>query len=112
MSKRLLHAGKDSSMSAIRRAAVLKLASAAYEMKLDVMNGVVSRNGDDQWQIGGYDLVAWLNAHEGQEMVLVLGALDDDQPVETRTCRTCGRDYTDLECPHCRANRIRLRGHA
>ena len=45
-------------------------------------------------------------------MVLVLGALDDDRPVETRTCRTCGRDYTDVECPYCRANRIRLRGHA
>jgi hypothetical protein len=112
MSKHLPYAGKDWQMSAIRRAAVLKLASAAYEMKLDVMNGVVSRNADGQWQIGGHDLAAWLNAHEGQEMVLVLGALDDDRPVETRTCRTCGRDYTDVECPHCRANRIRLRGHA
>jgi hypothetical protein len=43
-------------------------------------------------------------------VVLVMGSLADDRPVETRTCRTCGRDYTELECPHCRANRIRLRG--
>ena len=112
MSKHLSCAGKEPIMSAIRRAAILKLASAAYEMKLDVMNGVVNRNDDGQWQIGDHDLAAWLAAHEGQEMVLVLGALDDDRPVETRTCRTCGRDYTDVECPYCRANRIRLRGHA
>jgi hypothetical protein len=112
MSKHLPFAGKDATMSAIRRATVLKLASAAYEMKLDVMNGVVSRNAAGQWQIGSHDLATWLAAHEGQEMVLVLGALDDDRPVETRTCRTCGRDYTDIECPYCRANRIRLRGHA
>lgn len=99
-------------MSAIRRAAILKLASAAYEMKLDVMNGVVNQDAAGQWRIGGHDLLAWLAAHEGEEVALVLGALDDDRAVETRTCRTCGRDYTDVECPYCRANRIRLRGHA
>lgn len=99
-------------MSAIRRATILKLASAAYEMKLDVMNGQVIRDADGRWRIGDYDLAAWLARHEGEEMVLVLGSLDDERPVETRTCRTCGRDYTDLECPYCRANRIRLRGRA
>lgn len=99
-------------MSAIRRAAVLKLASAAYEMQLDVMNGVLSRNAAGQWQIGGHDLTDWLNAHEGEELVLILSSLADERVVETRTCRTCGRDYVDVECPHCRANRIRLRGHA
>ncbi|MCB9421579.1 MAG: hypothetical protein H6667_17370 [Ardenticatenaceae bacterium] len=99
-------------MSAIRRAAILKLASAAYEMKLDVMNGMVSQDSNGCWQIGGHNLTDWLAAHEGQEIVLVMGALDDDRPVEVRTCRTCGRDYTDIECPYCRANRIRLRGRA
>jgi hypothetical protein len=54
----------------------------------------------------------WLASHESEELVLVLGSLADQRPVETRTCRTCGRDYTELECPYCRANRIRLRGHA
>ena len=39
-------------MAAIRRAAILKLASAAYEMKLDVMNGVVSKTADGRWRIG------------------------------------------------------------
>ncbi|MCP4427177.1 MAG: hypothetical protein GY803_22040 [Chloroflexi bacterium] len=99
-------------MSAIRRAAVLKLASAAYEMNLNVMNGVLTQNAAGRWQIGGHDLDAWLTAHNGEELVLVLGSLEDERAVEPRTCRTCGRDYTDIECPHCRANRIRLRGHA
>ncbi len=99
-------------MSAIRRATILKLASAAYERQLDVMNGVVSQDANGQWYVGGHDLTTWLAAHQGQEMVLVLGSLDDERPVEVRTCRTCGRDYTDVECPYCRANRIRLRGHA
>lgn len=99
-------------MAAIRRAAILKLASAAYEMKLDVMNGTVTQTADGRWQLGSHDLTAFLERHQGEELVIVLGSLEDERAVETRTCRTCGRDYTDLECPYCRANRIRLRGHA
>ena len=99
-------------MSSIRRATILKLASTAYEMDLDVMNGVVTRDENGRWRIGLHTLDEWLAKQEGDEVVLVLGNLSDEQEVITRTCRTCGRDYTDLECPHCRANRIRLRGHA
>ena len=99
-------------MSSIRRATILKLASTAYEMDLDVMNGMLMRNENGRWHIGSHDLINWLENQEGHEIVLVLGDLNDQREVVTRTCRTCGRDYTDLECPHCRANRIRLRGHA
>jgi hypothetical protein len=97
-------------MTTIRRATILKLAAAAYEMDLDVANGTVRRNENGRWQIGDRDLEAWIAGHEGEEMVLILGSLTDMKPVETRTCLTCGRDYTDIECPYCRANRIRLRG--
>lgn len=99
-------------MPAIRRAAILKMAASAREMELDVMNGVIARQGDGRWRIGPYDLDEWLAQHEGEDLVLVLSSLADERPVETRTCRTCGRDYTELECPHCRTNRIRLRGRA
>ena len=99
-------------MSSIRRATILKMASTAYEMDLDVMNGLVTKDANGRWRIGTQDLINWLEKQEGDEVVLVLGNLSDEQEVVTRTCRTCGRDYTDLECPHCRANRIRLRGHA
>ena len=99
-------------MRSLRRAAVLKLAASAYEMELDVMNGVVTRDENGRYFIGQQDLTTWLENHLSKEVVFVLGDATDERPVVTRTCRTCGRDYTDVECPHCRANRIRLRGHA
>lgn len=99
-------------MTPIRRAAILKMASSAYEMNLDVISGVVSRSESGQWIIGGQDIERWLSTHEGEESVIILGSLEDERPVEIRTCGTCGRDYTEAECPHCRASRIRLRGEA
>lgn len=96
----------------MRRAAILRLASSAYEMDLDVMSGVVMQDENGRWRVGEHELGRWLEMHQGKEVVLVMGATDDDRPVQTRTCRTCGRDYTDVECPYCRANRIRLRGRA
>jgi hypothetical protein len=98
-------------MNPIRRAAILKLAAAAYEMNLAVANGVAHKDENGRWFIGDHSLETFLNNHNGEELVLVMASLADDRPVETRTCRTCGRDYTEMECPHCRANRIRLRGH-
>ncbi len=105
----ILGAETGEKMTAIRRATILRLASTAYETGLDVVTGVLQRH-DGQWSVGVRELDGWLARHEGEEIVLVLGSLADERPVEVRTCRTCGRDYTDLECPHCRANRIRLRG--
>lgn len=99
-------------MTQMRRAAIYKLASAAHEMELDVMSGELVQDADGRWSIGGYDLSEWLETHEGEELVVVLTSTADERPVQVRSCRTCGRDYTDLECPHCRANRVRLRGHA
>jgi hypothetical protein len=97
-------------MNTIRRAAILKLATAAYEMKLDVANGIARQDETGRWLVGEQDLHNWLSAHTGEELVLIMGSLADDRPVQTRTCRTCGRDYTDPECPYCRESRIRLRG--
>lgn len=99
-------------MKQMRRAAIYKLAASAHEMELDVMTGVLRRDEAGQWHVGDYDLDTWLNTHQGEELVLVLSSTADERDVQVRTCRTCGRDYTELECPHCRANRIRLRGHA
>ncbi len=102
-------------MSTQRRAAILKLASTAYEMDLRVVNGELKRDENGRLQINSLtsealSLEQLFAEYEGQELVLVIGSLADNRPVPTRICRTCGRDYTDLECPHCRSNRIRLRG--
>ncbi len=99
-------------MSSMHRSTLLKLASNAYEMNLDVLNGVLTRDENGRWQINAQELNGWLEQHQGHEIVLILGDLTDEEEIVTRICGTCGRDYTDLECPHCRANRIRLRGHA
>jgi len=97
-------------MNAIRKAALLKLAGSAYEMNLDVARGVLSRDESGDWMTGERNLSKWLEDHAGEDLVVLLGSLDDDREVPVRTCRTCGRDYTELECPHCRSTRIRLRG--
>lgn len=97
-------------MTKLRRAVILKMAAAAYEMNLDVLTGELSRDEEGRWRVGEEDVLTWLARHEDEELVLVMGSLEDERPIETRTCRTCGRDYTDLECPYCRENRIRLRG--
>lgn len=97
-------------MSTMRRAVILKLAADAYEMELDVANGFLTRDEEGEWVIGHHKLADWLAAHEGEELVLIMGSLQDDIQVPTRTCHTCGRDYTDRECPYCRATRIRFRG--
>jgi hypothetical protein len=99
-------------MSASRRAAIYKLAAAAQEIDLDVLSGMASCDENGRWTIGEHDILEWLAAHDGEELVLVLGSLADKRPIAVRTCLTCGRDYTDLECPTCRANRIRLRGRS
>lgn len=97
-------------MSLIRRTAILKLAARAHEMRLGVATGVLRQEPGGRWLIGERDLIQWLSEHEGKEISLILGVLADDEPVQVRTCRTCGRDYQDLECPTCRSNRQRLRG--
>jgi hypothetical protein len=97
-------------MTTKRRSIILKLAGQAYELDLDVASGSLTSD-DKGWVIGDQMLDDLLAKHKGEEIVLILGSLEDERPVIVRTCMTCGRDYTDVECPHCRSTRIRLRGH-
>ena len=97
-------------MKAMRRSVILKMAAEAYELRLDVASGKAIRDEKGRWKVGQHVLEDWLTAHEGKDIVLIMGPLEGKETVETRTCYTCGRDYTGLECPHCRASRIRLRG--
>lgn len=97
-------------MSRMRRATLLRLAANAQEIDLDVMQGIIRRSEDGRWLIGRHDVLDWLATHEGHEIVSIFGTLDAEQEISVRTCRKCGRDYTDLECPHCRLSRERFRG--
>ncbi|HZY45860.1 MAG TPA: hypothetical protein VFF70_14060 [Anaerolineae bacterium] len=93
----------------LRKASVLEMATAAYELDASVRRGLL-RKIDGKWTVMGDDLDNLLNKFDGQEVVLIAASLSDERPLETRTCRTCGREYVGLECPHCRDARIRLRG--
>jgi hypothetical protein len=93
----------------LRKASVLEMASAAYELDASVKRGVL-RKVEGRWTVMGDDIDNWLKQFDGQEVVLIAASLSDERPLEARICRTCGREFAGLECPHCRDARIRLRG--
>lgn len=94
----------------LRKAAVLDLATAAYEINAEVKRGVVERvNG--RWMIAGIELEKLLAEYEGQELVMIFASLNDTRSLDARTCTRCGREYVGLECPSCRDARMRLRGY-
>ena len=98
-------------MSAQRKANIRELASAAYELDSGVVEGHLYRTAEDgQWMIADVELNEWLARYDGQEIVLIVASLDDDRPLPSKVCRTCGTEYGGIECPRCREARIRLRG--
>ncbi len=98
-------------MPAHRKASIRELASAAYELDSAVVEGRLHRSAEDgHWAVNGAQLNEWLAKYDGQEIVLIVASLEDDRPVPSRVCRTCGTDYRGIECPRCREARIRLRG--
>ncbi len=94
----------------VRKASVLELATAAYDLDASVTRGHLFRSPDGAWMVSGVDLAAWLSKFEGQEIVLIAASLDDKREVAPRTCPRCGREFVGAYCPHCREARIRLRG--
>lgn len=98
-------------MSTSRKATMRRLAASAYEMELKALEGVLHQDPTTgRWFIGSHELDHLLQQLAGQEVILLLGGADEERPAVVRTCQRCGRDYTDVDCPHCRANRLRLRG--
>ncbi len=107
-------------MSFQRRATIQRLASAAQEQGVEVVQGIVEHSAEG-WKIGAYSLNQWLQANEGQEIIAMLSNMGNEVSAETlsptpayynttRTCRKCGRDYSESDCPHCRHQRERIRG--
>ena len=98
-------------MPAERKASIRELTTAAYELDIAVVQGSAQRvAGERRWLVNGQDLDQWLARHEGEEVVVILASLEDDRPLPSKTCRTCGTEYAGVACPRCRAARIRLRG--
>jgi hypothetical protein len=93
-----------------RKASVLELATYAYELEAGVLRGVLKQEADGSWTVDGMAIEDLLAAYRGQQVVLIAASLEDDRPMKAKVCRTCGREYRDVECPHCRRVRRRLRG--
>lgn len=99
-------------MPAYRKASIRELASAARELDSGVVEGKLHRDaGDGRWRVNDAQLNEWLARYDGQEIILIVASLQDNRPILPRTCRTCGREYVGIKCPHCREARIRLRGY-
>jgi hypothetical protein len=99
-------------MPAYRKASIRELASAAYELEAGVVEGQLHRSAQDgRWMVGDTGMNEWLARYDDQEIVLIVASLDDDRPVSSKTCRTCGTEYVGIHCPRCREARIRLRGY-
>jgi hypothetical protein len=94
----------------VRKASVLELATAAYDLDASVIRGRLVKSPDGSWTITGVGVDGWLAKYEGQEIVLIAASMDDSREVSPRTCPRCGREYTGAYCPHCREARLRLRG--
>jgi hypothetical protein len=94
----------------IRKASVLELATHAYELEAGVLRGVLERNQEGSWTIDGVAIEEWLIPFKSKEIVFIAASLEDDRPMKTKVCRTCGREYEGVECAHCRQVRRRLRG--
>ena len=100
-------------MTAYRKASIREVTRAAYELDGRFTQGVVHRDSESgRWLIGSTTVEAWLERNEGQDVTLILLAMEDDRPMQTKVCRTCGREYKGVECPHCREVRTRLRGRS
>ncbi|MEE8392556.1 MAG: hypothetical protein V3S14_17380 [Anaerolineae bacterium] len=98
-------------MPAYRRASIRELALSAYELDAGVIEGQLHRSAEDgRWMVRDTQLNEWLARYDGQKIVLIVASLDDDRPVPSKTCRTCGTEYVGIHCPRCRKVRIRLRG--
>ena len=94
----------------VRKASVLELATYAYELEAGVLRGLLDRDADGKWTVDGVSVDEWLGAYRGQPVVLIAASLQDERPMNAKVCRTCGREYEGMECPHCLRVRRRLRG--
>jgi hypothetical protein len=95
---------------AVSKASALRLAGNAMDMGAVALRGPLSLVGNGQFSIGDRNLSEWLTRYEGQEVIVILAAVDASVHDQLRQCGVCGRDYEGTECPHCASVRARLRG--
>ena len=95
----------------IPKAGVQELAIRAHEMGASVLRGSLERLDEERgWAVGNIHLRDWLARYRDRDLILIAAVIGEEQEPATRTCGTCGREYSGSECPYCREARERLRG--
>ena len=93
----------------IDRKAARKLSAEANKAGATVLGGQLVRDGE-RYLINKTDVTALLETLLEQNVLLFVDAVEQFSGSETRTCRTCGDQYSGAECPRCARVRERLRG--
>lgn len=97
-------------MSPIPRAEALRLAGVANDLGAEALRGKLALGETGRLMVGHIEVESWLSRHSDQEVVLAVAAIDEQtQLAYTRTCRTCGNEFSGRSCPHCEEVRNRLR---
>ncbi|HEY84280.1 MAG TPA: hypothetical protein G4N96_04090 [Chloroflexi bacterium] len=94
----------------ISRSDARSLSSTATRVGATVLGGRLTLE-DEYFVINKTDVTELLENLVGRNVILVVTSVDDPQKERTRTCLTCGREYTGSECSHCARVRSRLRGN-
>lgn len=86
------------------------LSGTAARTGATVLGGTLTKEGDHYF-INKTDVTALLETLVGEQVVFIAADVCEKRVAqETKTCLTCGRDYTESACPHCANVRARLRG--
>ncbi len=98
-------------MITVPKSGIQELANKAHEMGASVIRGPLRRLDEGSgWAIGDIHVSDWLARYEGQDLLLIVAVIGEEQEPPMKTCKTCGREYRGSECPYCREIRERLRG--
>lgn len=85
------------------------LSANAAKSGATVLGGQLIKEGE-RHIINKTDVTALLETLLEQNVLLIVGVITAETEELTRTCLTCGDDYTGSECPRCARVRNRLRG--
>jgi len=92
----------------ISRQGAHKLATEANKSGATVLGGLLSKE-DGRYLINKTDLTVLLESLVDQNVLFFVGAVSEEQRELSRTCLTCGNEYTGDQCPRCARVRDRLR---
>lgn len=84
------------------------LSGTASRMGANVNGGKLTQQ-DGQFFVNKTNITALLESLVDENVLVMVGQINEEKIVEVKTCLTCGREYTESECPHCARVRSRLR---